>query len=95
MKKALSRHKTNIPKIPNSKTSTNKISLNLSIQGNKKVLLKNKNDSIKKETVDGSFFDGQTLIFNQDSLDNTELTINKNYSLGKLDKKLLLFTASL
>ena len=49
MKKALSRHKTNIPKIPNSKASNNKISLDLSIPGNKKILIKNKNDSIIKK----------------------------------------------
>ena len=60
MKKILTRHKTNIPKIPNSKTSTNKLSLDLSIPGNKKILMKNKNDSINKETVDGSCVDGQT-----------------------------------
>ena len=95
MKKILTRHKTNIPKIPNSKTSTNKLSLDLSIPGNKKILMKNKNDSINKETVDGSCVDGQTLPLNQDSLNNTKLTINKNYSFGKLDNKLLLFTSSL
>ena len=95
MKKSLIRHKTNIPKIPNSKTSTNKISLNFSIPGNKKIFIKNKNDSINKETVDGSCFDGQTLALNQESLNNTKLTINKNHSFGKLDNKLLLFTSSL
>ena len=95
MKKSLTRHRTNIPKIPNSKTTTNKITLDLSITGYKKILLKNKNDSINKETVDGSCFDGQSLPLNKDSLNNTKLTINKNHSLGKLDNKLLLFTSSL
>ena len=95
MKKSLTRQKTNIPKIPNSITSTKKISLDLSIPGNKKIIIKNKNDSINKETVEGSCFDGQTLPLNLDSLNNTKLTINKNHSFGKLDNKLLLFTSSL
>ena len=95
MKKAIIRHRANIPKIPNSKASTTKISLDLSIPGNKKIFIKSKNDSINKETVDGSCFDGQTLPLNQDSLNNTKLTINKNHSFGKLDNKLLLFTSSL
>ena len=95
MKKSLIRQKTNIPKIPNSITSTKKISLDLSIPGNKKIIIKNKNDSINKETVEGSCFDGQTLPLNLDSLNNTKLTINKNHSFGKLDNRLLLFTSSL
>ena len=95
MKKSLTRQKTNIPKIPNSITSTKKISLDLSIPGNKKIKIKNKNDSINKETVEGSCFDGQTLPLNLDSLNNTKLTINKNHSFGKLDNRLLLFTSSL
>ena len=95
MKKGIIRHRANIPKIPNSKASTTKISLDLSIPGNKKKYIKSKNDSINKETVDGSCFDGQTLPLNQDSLNNTKLTINKNHSFGKIDNKLLLFTSSL
>ena len=95
MKKSLTRQKTNIPKIPNSITSTKKITLDLSIPGNKKIKIKNKNDSINKETVEGSCFDGQTLPLNLDSLNNTKLTINKNHSFGKLDNRLLLFTSSL
>ena len=56
---------------------------------------KNKNDSINKETVDGSCIDTQTLAFNQDSLNNSKITLSKNQSIGKLDNKLLLFTSSL
>ena len=95
MKKNLSRHRTNIPRLPYLKTSINKASLDLSNSGPKKISIKNKSDSINKETVDGSCFDNQTFAFNQDSLNNTKLTQNKNHSLGKFDNKLLVFTSSL
>ena len=95
MKKTLIRHRTNIPKIPYSKTSINKLSVDVSLQGQKMVFIKNKNDSINKETVDGSCIDTQTLAFNQDSLNNSKITLSKNQSIGKLDNKLLLFTSSL
>ena len=95
MNKNISRHRTNIPKIPYSKTSIHKISLDLSIPGTKKITLKNRNDSINKETVDGSCADTQTLAFNQESLNNSKITISKNNSVGKLDNKLLVFTSSL
>ena len=95
MKKSLSRHRTNIPRIPYSKSSINKVSLDLSNPGQKKISIRNKNDSMNKETVDGSCFDNQTFVFNQDSLSNSKITENKNHSLGKLDNKLLVFTSSL
>ena len=95
MKKNLTRYKTNISKIPYTKTSIHKISLDLSIPVYKKNTLKNKNDSINKDTVEGSIIETQTLAFNQDSLNNTKVTLNKNHSLGKLDNKLMLFTSSL
>jgi hypothetical protein len=69
--------------------------LNLSSNGTKKVIPRNKNDTINKETVDGSIVDTQTFGINQDSLSNSKLTISKNHSLGKLDNKLIVFTSSL
>ena len=95
MKKTLSRHKTNIPRIPYSKTSINKITLDLSIPGTKKRTVKIKNDSINKETVEGSCTDSQTLAFNQDSLNNSKITMSKNNSISKLNNKFLVFTSSL
>ena len=95
MKKSLTRQKTYISKIPFSKTSNNKLSLELSIPFTKKFPLKIKNDSMNKDTVDGSGMENQTYAFNQDSLNNSKCTINKNNSLSKLDNKLLLFTSSL
>ena len=95
MNKNLSRYRANIPRIPYAKTPIHKISLDLSIPGTKKIALKNKNDSINKETVDGSCIDAQTLAFNQESLNNSKMTIIKNNSIGKFDNKLLVFTSSL
>ena len=95
MKKSIVKYKTNIHKIPYSKTSINKISVDLSLPGQKMVFAKNKSDSINKETVDGSCVDAQTLAFNQDSLNNSKINFSKNQSLNKLDNKLLVFTSSL
>ena len=95
MKKTFSKHKNQTFKIPYSKTTMNKFSLNLSSNGTKKVIPRNKNDTINKETVDGSIADTQTFGINQDSLSNSKLTISKNHSLGKLDNKLIVFTSSL
>ena len=95
MKKILTKQKAQVSKIPCSKTSIYKLSYDLSIPGSKKYQFRNKNDSINKDTVDGSSIANQTLAFNQDSLNNTKLTISKNNSLGRLDNKLLLFTSSL
>ena len=95
MKKILTKQKAQVSKIPCSKTSIYKLAYDLSIPGSKKYQFRNKNDSINKDTVDGSSIANQTLAFNQDSLNNTKLTISKNNSLGRLDNKLLLFTSSL
>ena len=91
MKKIYTKRKNQAFKIP--KTTTNKYSLNSSANGTKKT--KTKNDTINKETVEGSCLDTQTLWINQDSLNNSKTTISKNYSLGKLDNKLILYTCSI
>ena len=95
MKKTLTKQKNQTFKIPYSKTTMNKLSLNLSSNGTKKVIPRNKNDTINKDTVEGSIVDTQTFGINQDSLSNSKLTISKNHSLGKLDNKLIVFTSSL
>ena len=91
MKKVYTKQKNQAFKIP--KTTTNKYSLNSSANGTKKT--KTKTDTINKETVEGSCLDTQTLWINQDSLNNSKTTISKNYSLGKLDNKLILYTCSI
>ena len=89
MKNSFSKH----IKIPISKRS-NKNGLDLSIKGCvNRIISKNKNDSINKETIDGSCLDTQTFAFNQDSLNNSKATINKNFSLGKFDSKLIIFSS--
>jgi hypothetical protein len=93
MKKILTKQNSQISKIPYSKTSIYKVALDLSIPRSKKNQLRNKNDSIN--TVEGSSFGNQTLAYNQDTLNDTKLTLSKNNSLAKLDNKLLLFTSSL
>ena len=95
MKKGFTKHKNQTFKIPYSKTTMNKLSLNLSSNGTKKIIPRNKNDTINKDTVEGSIVDTQTFGINQDSLSNSKLTISKNHSLGKLDNKLIVFTSSL
>ena len=92
MKKSLSKQKIIFSKIPFSKS--NKMNLDLSIKGLGRFVSKNKNDSMNKETVDGSCVDTQTLAFNHDSL-NSKGTINKNYSFGRFDNKLIVFSSSL
>ena len=80
-------------KIPYSKRS-NKNGLDLSMKGCiSRIISKNRNDSINKETIDGSCLDTQTFAFNQDSLNNSKATINKNFSLGKLDNKLIIISS--
>ena len=95
MKKSLSKQKMMFSKIPNSKS--NKMHLEFSIKGMAKgrAFSKNKNDSVNKETVDGSCLESQTFAFNQDSLNNSKGTINKNYSLCRPDNKLIVFSSSL
>jgi hypothetical protein len=56
---------------------------------------KNKNDSLNKETVDGSCMESQTFTFKQDSLNNSKGIINKNYSLSRPDNKIIIFSSSL
>ena len=93
MKKSLSKKKIIFSKIPNSKTNRN--NLNFLLKGPSRILSKNKNDSINKETIDGSCVETQTFAFNQDSLNYSKGTTIKNYSLGKIDNKLIIFTSSL
>ena len=94
MKKSLSKQKI-FSRIPFSKSKGNKINLDFSIKGLGRIVSKNKNDSNNKETIDGSCADTQTFAFNQDSFNYSKGTINKNYSLGRFDNKLILFTSSL
>ena len=94
MKKSLSKQKLS-SRIPFSKSKGNKLNLDFSIKGSGRIVSKNKNDSMNKETVDGSCVDTQTFGFNQDSINNSKGTINKNCSLSKLDNKLAIFTTSL
>ena len=95
MKKSLTKQKAQTSKIPYSKATMHKISYDLSMRGTKKNFVKNKNDSINKETFEGSCVDNQTYGLNLDSLNSSKLTISKNHSLGKLDNKLILFNSSL
>ena len=94
MKKSLSKQKM-FSRIPFSKSKGNKMNLDFSIKGLGRIVTKNKYDSINKETIDGSCTDTQTFAFNQDSINNSKGTINKNYSFGRLDNKLIIFTSSL
>ena len=82
-------------KIPISKS--NRIHLDFSIKRMTagRAFSKNRNDSMNKETVDGSCFESQTFVFNQDSINNSKGTINKNYSLSRPDNKLIVFSSSL
>jgi len=95
MKKSLPKQKICFSKIPYSKTKSNKINLEYSIKGVGRIFSKTKYDSINKETVDGSCADTQTLGYNQYSLNISKGTINKNYSLGKNDNKIIVFSSSL
>ena len=91
MKKSLSKKKK-LSKIPKSKI--NKTNLEFSIKGLVRIS-KIKNDSNNKDTIDGSCVDNQTLAFNQDSVNNSKGTINKNNSLSRFDNKLIIFSSSL
>ena len=94
MKKSLPKQKI-FSRIPFSKSKGNKLNLDFSIKGSGRIFTKNKNDSMNKETIDGSCADVLTFGLNQDSINNSKRTINKNYSLSRLDNKLIIFTASL
>ena len=94
MKKSFSKQKI-FSRIPFSKSKGNKMNLDFSIKGSGRIVTKYKNDSMNKETVDGSCADVLTFGLNQDSTNNSKRTINKNYSLSRLDNKSIIFTASL
>ena len=93
MKKSLKNKNNLINKIPKKK-SLNKFSLNLSLNGTNKLIGKNKNDTINKETVDGSYADTQTIYLNCDSSNNLKANYNKNPSYGKRNTKLFTYTSS-
>ena len=97
MKRSFSKQKTVSSKIPISKKNSNKNGLIMSFQNKGKIRIssKNKNDSINKETFDGSGLETQAFAYNQDSLNNSKTTLNKNISLGKIDNKLIVFSSSL
>ena len=90
MKKSLKNKKDLIKKIPKRK-SLNKYSLNISINGTKG---KNKNDTINKETVDGSYADIQAINLNGDSTNNSKANYIINPSYGKRNSKLFMYTSS-
>ena len=95
MKKSYIKPKTNISKIPYSKISIKKGSLELSIPFSKKYKGKIKTDSIK-DTFDGSAAESGILLNPQfiENLKNSKLTNSKDYSFNKLDNKHI-FTYSL
>ena len=86
MKKSYAKPKTNISKIPYSKTSINKNSLKLSKNYNLKI----KSDSIK-DTLYGSVVESQ----NPDNIKNSRLINSKEYSFSKNDNKFNIFSYSL
>ena len=88
MKKSYIRPKTNISKIPLSKASISKVSLELSVPFSKINKGKLKTDS-KKDTFDGSVAESGTFqnqIFH-DNLKNSKLSNQRDYSFGQLDSK--------
>jgi hypothetical protein len=93
MKKNLKNKNDLINKIPKKK-SMNKFSLNLSINGTNKLIGKNKNDTINKETVDGSNADSQTNYLNRESSNNLKVNYCKNPSNGKTNSQLFMYTSS-
>ena len=82
MKKSYVKPKTNISKIPLSKTSINKVSLELSIPFSKKYKGKLKTDSIK-DTFDGSVAESGTF----QNLKNSKISNPRDYSFGQLDNR--------
>ena len=95
MKKSCIKPKTNISKIPFSKISINKKSLDLSIPFSKKFKGKMKSYSIK-DTFYGSVAESGTYagLQNQENLKISQKTNPKEYSFGRLDNKNI-FTYSL
>ena len=93
MKKSLKNKNVLIKKIPKKK-SVNKYSLNLSLNGKNKLIGKNKNDTINKETVDGSYVESQTNYLNGESSNNLKANYSKNPSYDKRNTKLFMFTSS-
>ena len=99
MKKSNLKTKSNISRIPISKNSINKLSLQLSQPFSKKCKFKPKNDSLK-DTVDGTIAESQTYHnpLLDGSLKNTKLSNQNNffnYSLGRKDKKLNIYAYNL
>ena len=96
MKKSYIIPKTNNSKIPYSKTSFNKVSLELSNQFNKNIKGRIKNDSIK-DTFDGSIAESGTYTsaLNPENLKNSKLNRLKGYSFDKIDNNNNIFTYSL
>ena len=89
MKKNIQKNK--LSQIP--KSNSNKINLELSLKA-KNRFSKLKYDSLNKETIDGSCVD--TLIYNPESLKNSNNTLYKNNSSKQFDNnKLIVFTSSL
>ena len=95
MKKSYTKLKTNNSKIPYSKTSIDKVSLELSIPFSKKYKGKVKSDSIK-DTFDGSVAESGIYLKPQypENVKNSRISNKKDYSFGKLDIKNI-FTYSL
>ena len=85
MKKSYVKPKTNISKIPLSKTSINKVSLELSIPLSKKYKGKLKTDSIK-DTFDGRVAESGTFQ-NLKNLKNSKISNPRDYSFGQLDNR--------
>ena len=99
MKKSNLKTKSNISRIPISKYSINKLSLQLSQPFSKKCKFKPKNDSLK-DTVDGTIAESQTYHnpLLDGSLKSTKLSNQNNffnYSLGRKDKKLNIYAYNL
>ena len=99
MKKSNLKTKSNISRIPISKNSINKLSLQLSQPFSKKCKFKPKNDSLK-DTVDGTIAESQTYHnpLLDGSLKSTKLSNQNNffnYSLGRKDKKLNIYAYNL
>ena len=90
MKKIIPKKNSNIPKIPYSKATFNKKNLEISTSGLKNSI-KQKNDSLNKETTDHSYI--ETLSLSKKS--NLKLSSQTNNSFYKSNKKkIYLYTSS-
>ena len=93
MKKNLKNKNDLINKIPKKK-SLKKYSFNQSLNGTIKLIGKNKNDTINKETVDRSYADSQIFCLNRDSSNNSNANYCKNPSYGARNNKLFMYSSS-